>query len=105
MRGKPKQELGFPVRKPQLALQVAAATGVSKERAADIVAIMLEEITLALIQHDEVFIPGFGRFSKRYRPGRSGRDLRSGQAIEIPAHHAVCFRPASKLKNVVNGTD
>ncbi len=105
MRGKPKQELGSPVRKPQLALQVAAATGVSKERAADIVAIMLEEITLALIQHDEVFIPGFGRFSKRYRPGRSGRDLRSGQAIEIPAHHAVCFRPASKLKNVVNGTD
>ena len=105
MRAKPKQEIESPVRKPQLALQVAAVTGASKERAADIVAIVLEEITLGLTQHDEVFIPGFGRFSKRYRSVRSGRDLRSGQTIEIPAHHTVCFRPASKLKNVINGAN
>lgn len=105
MCAKPKKEIRSSVRKPQLAQRVAVATGVSKERAADIVAIVLEEITLGLTQHDEVFISGFGRFRKLYRPARSGRDLRSGQTIEISACHAVCFRPASKLKDVINGAD
>lgn len=90
------------LRKPQLAQQVAEVLGISKERAADVVAIVLEEISLGLAQHDEVFIAGFGRFSKRHRSARSGLDLRSGKSLEIAAHYVVSFRPASKLKQAIN---
>lgn len=90
------------LRKPQLAQQVAEVLGISKERAADVVAIVLEEISLGLAQHDDVFIAGFGRFCKRHRSARSGLDLRSGKPLEIPAHYVVSFRPASKLKQAIN---
>lgn len=97
-----RQDAPEALRKPQLAQQVAEVLGVSKERAADVVAIVLEEISLGLAQHDDVFIAGFGRFSKRHRKARSGQDLRSGKPLEIPAHHIVSFRPASKLKQALN---
>lgn len=58
---------------------------------------------LEIIQHElaggrQVQFKGFGTFSvKSYGP-RSGRNLRTGEAIVVPAREAVHFKASSVLK-------
>lgn len=59
-------------------------------------------ITDDLIAGNQVAIPGFGKFIVRDVPERNGRNPRTGEAIVIPAHKAVVFKPATALKNAVN---
>lgn len=90
-------------RKPDLDSAVADALGVSKELAGDIVACVLEEITLGVAQDSQVQILGFGSFVKRHRNARAGRNPRDGQVIDIAAHETVIFRAGTKLKLAVKG--
>jgi DNA-binding protein HU-beta len=46
--------------------------------------------------------PGFGTFSKRRRPERSGRNPRDGTPLTIPAQFTVTFLPGSELKSLLN---
>ena len=46
--------------------------------------------------------PGFGTFTKKYRKARQGRNPQTKQPITIPASHTVNFKPAPKLKDLVN---
>ena len=42
--------------------------------------------------------PGFGTFTKKERKARTGRDPRSGEAIEIPARATVGFAPGQEMR-------
>ncbi|MSP61090.1 MAG: HU family DNA-binding protein [Myxococcales bacterium] len=46
--------------------------------------------------------PGFGTFTKKRREGRTGRDPRSGEPIEIPARVTLAFAPGQGLKSQLN---
>ncbi|HEY4185199.1 MAG TPA: HU family DNA-binding protein [Polyangia bacterium] len=46
--------------------------------------------------------PGFGTFSKRRRPGRVVRDIRTGAPIEIPPQFTVTFSLGTELKSLMN---
>ena len=43
-------------------------------------------------------LTGFGSFTPRRRNARTGRNPRTGAALEIPAHTTVLFRPGKQLK-------
>lgn len=47
-----------------------------------------------------VSIPGFGKFTRRTRAARSGRNPRTGTAIEIPERTSVAFTPGRGLRNL-----
>jgi nucleoid DNA-binding protein len=46
--------------------------------------------------------PGFGTFSKRFRPGRVVRNPLNGTPIAIPPQFTVTFSPGSELKSLMN---
>jgi nucleoid DNA-binding protein len=50
-----------------------------------------------------VTISGFGVFETAQRGPRVGRNIHTGEVIEIPAGAAIKFRPAQRLKDAVQG--
>ncbi len=46
--------------------------------------------------------PGFGTFTKKRRPERSGRNPRTGEEIVIPESVTVAFQPGQELKAHLN---
>lgn len=89
------------MRKPDLAAAIAAQTGLSQSKANDVLSDILEEITTVLSRGESVSLIGFGTFETRQRAARSGKNPRTGEAIEIPASKTVGFKPGKALKDAV----
>ena len=70
-----------------------------------LVEVVLEEISAALASGHRVELRGFGAFSVRERKARSGRNPRTGEAVEIAAKSVPFFRPGKELRARVNGGD
>ncbi len=87
----------------QLSAKVAAQTGLSQSAAGEATKAVLEAIGAELIAGDRVSLAGFGTFEIRHRSARSGRNPQTGAELTVPARRAVAFRPATRLRDLVNG--
>ena len=90
------------MKKPELAAAIAEATDLSKEKGAEVLNVLLDEITNAVSQGESVALIGFGTFSQRTRNARTGRNPQTGKTIEIAASNSVGFKPGKALKDAVN---
>lgn len=91
------------MRKPELVNAVAAQTGLTKEKANEVISALTDQIREAMARKDEVSILGFGSFSVRQRSARSGRNPKTGATITIPASQTVGFKVGKALKDAVKG--
>ena len=90
------------MRKPELAAAIAEKADISKEKAADVLNVILDEITGAVGKGDSVTLIGFGTFEKRSRAARTGKNPQTGETIQIPASNTVAFKAGKALKDAVN---
>lgn len=90
------------MRKPELAAQIADSTDLSKDKAADVLNTILEQIAVAVSREDSVNLVGFGSFTPRSRAARKGKNPKTGAVIDIPASSTVAFKPGKALKDSVN---
>ena len=88
--------------KNDLVSAVAGKAGLSKADAAKAVDGMFESVSGALSSGDEVRIVGFGTFSVANRKATTGRNPRTGEAINIPASRQPKFKAGKGLKAAVN---
>lgn len=91
--------------KEQLVSRVAEQTGLSKQQTRDILDAMLETIQDALQTGSVVSLRGFGSFEVVTRPGRTGRNPKTGEELQIAAKNTVRFKASKTLKDLVKGTD
>ena len=56
----------------------------------------------ALSEGNEISLVGFGNFSVNHVPARTGRNPKTGEAIEISTRNQVKFKVGKKLKDAVN---
>ena len=63
---------------------------------------MFDAISGALSSGGDVRIVGFGTFSVVNRKATTGRNPRTGQAIQIPASKQPKFKAGKGLKDAVN---
>ncbi len=89
--------------KNDLIAAVAEKAGVTKTDASKTVDALFDAVTGALKEDEDVRIVGFGTFATAQRKASTGRNPRTGQAIEIPASRQPKFRPGAALKEKVNG--
>jgi DNA-binding protein HU-beta len=94
---------GYAVNKNDLVAKVAGHSGLSKQDATKAVDSVLECITDALKDGDEVRLVGFGTFAVTEREATTGRNPRTGESIDIPASKSPKFRPGKQLKDTLNG--
>ena len=68
----------------------------------NIVSAILEEITAALSRGDRVELRGFGAFSVKHREARTGRNPRTGEAVEIEEKRTPFFKAGKDLRERLN---
>jgi DNA-binding protein HU-beta len=93
---------GHLVNKAQLIDSIADGTGISKAVAEKMLDVTIETITRTLKEGDSITIVGFGTFKVSDRAARSGRNPRTGEAIDIQAAKVPKFSAGKALKDAIN---
>ena len=88
--------------KRELVEAVAGGTGMSRSAVAEALDAVLEAVAASLAAGEAVSVPGFGTFEVRERGARTGRNPRTGEAIEIAASRAPAFRAGKALRDRLN---
>ena len=68
-----------------------------------IVNTIFDEITRAMAEGDRVELRGFGAFSVKKRDGRTGRNPRTGEAVDVDQKHVPFFKTGKLLRDRLNG--
>ena len=88
--------------KNDLISAVADSSGLSKSDAGKAVDGVFNSITNELQGRGEVRVVGFGTFSTAQRKATTGRNPRTGEAIQISASTQPKFKAGKGLKDAVN---
>lgn len=88
--------------KNDLISSVAADSGLSKADATKAVDAVFDSIEKSLKSGNEVRLVGFGTFSVADRKASTGRNPRTGEAIQIKASKQPKFKAGKGLKDAVN---
>lgn len=70
-----------------------------------IVNTVFEEIIEAMARGDRVELRGFGAFSVKRRDARTGRNPRTGDAVDVEEKHVPFFKTGKLLRDRLNGTE
>jgi DNA-binding protein HU-beta len=88
--------------KNDLIANVAESADLSKADAGAAVDAVLQAVTDGLAGGGEIRLVGFGTFSVANRAATTGRNPRTGEAIQIPASKQPKFKAGKALKEAVN---
>lgn len=80
---------------------VAESADISKAAAGRAVDAVIDSIAGTLKNGDQVSLVGFGTFLVRDRAARTGRNPRTGEAIEIAASKVPAFKAGKALKDAL----
>ena len=84
--------------KTELIDSAASKAGLPRQSVEEIVNEVFNGIVAALKNGDKVNISGFGSFSISQRKARTGRNPKTGEAIQIAASRAAKFKAGKGLK-------
>ena len=76
--------------------------GLSVREVEKIVSVFFDEIVSRLTEDGRVELRGFGAFSTRARDGRTGRNPRTGETVEVAAKRVPYFKPGKEMRARLN---
>ena len=88
--------------KTELVAVVAEKTGMTKKDAEVALNAVVAAIADAVAAGEKVQVSGFGSFDVKARDARTGRNPKTGEAVEIAASKRVVFSAAQALKDKIN---
>ncbi|WP_333668038.1 integration host factor subunit alpha [Parvibaculum sp.] len=94
--------MGETVTRAHLSEAVYQEVGLSRNESAELVELVLAEISDSLVQGDTVKLSSFGSFSVRKKGGRMGRNPKTGEEVPIKPRRVLVFRPSHVLKERIN---
>jgi integration host factor subunit beta len=68
----------------------------------NIVNAVLDEVSKALADGNRVELRGFGAFSVKHRPARSGRNPRTGESVAVEEKWVPFFKTGKELRERLN---
>ena len=81
---------------------IATKHSITQKEAGNMIDMFTSSVMSALGEGKEVSLVGFGSFSVADVPTRTGRNPRTGEALEIKAYKQPRFKVGQKLKDAVN---
>lgn len=69
-----------------------------------VVSVIFDQMTEALVDGGRVELRGFGAFSVRARPARSGRNPRTGETVQVRAKAVPFFKSGKDLRERLNAS-
>lgn len=88
--------------KGDLIQKIAEDANLTKAQATEALNTVIGCINDTLKDGDKVSLIGFGTFSVNRRDARTGRNPKTGEAIQIPAKNVVKFKPGKELTQNMN---
>ncbi len=85
----------------ELILKTAQISGVSKKDVEHLLKTAGDVIGAALVEEGEAVLPGLGKLVTQMQAARTGKNPKTGEALQIPARKAVKFKVAKALKDAV----
>ena len=73
---------------------------VSKPTALQVVDLLTDRMKKALLEGDRIEIRGFGVFEPRPRKRGLGRNIKTGESVEIPKGRSIRFKPGKDLRDI-----
>jgi len=83
--------------KAELVAFIAKKTGMTKQKAREVVDALVEALQEVFRKEESLRIPGLGTFKVTTKSKRKGRNPRTGEEIEIPARKVLSFKPSKEL--------
>ena len=90
------------ITRAQLAEAVYSEVGLSRNDSAQLVDVILDEISQALIKDEMVKLSSFGSFQVRAKGKRIGRNPKTGEEVPILPRRVLVFRASHVLKDKIN---
>ena len=90
------------ITRAQLSEAVYQEVGLSRNESADLLELVLNEISGALARGEAVKISSFGSFSVRSKGQRVGRNPKTGEEVPILPRKVLVFRPSQLLRSRIN---
>lgn len=89
--------------KSELVISVSESTGnLTRKHAELVVNTIFDSMRDALVDGDRIEIRGFGSFQVRDRASRTGRNPKTGAAVEIESKRVPFFKVGKELRDRVN---
>lgn len=88
--------------KSELVDSIASISGLTKDQSTKALNAFIESVQGALQRGDDVSLVGFGTFSVKERKERTGRNPKTGEALQIAASKVPSFKAGKGLKDAVN---
>ena len=90
------------ITRADLSQAVYEEVGLSRNESANLVEMVLEEISDALVRGEMVKISSFGSFAVRSKNERIGRNPKTGEEVPILPRRVLSFRASHVLKDRIN---
>jgi len=88
--------------KSDLIAALAARTSITASQAERVVNAIFESMTDALVGGEGIETRGFGTFTVRLYDGYTGRNPRTGEAVEVKPKKLPFFKVGKELKEMVD---
>ena len=89
----------------QLSESIYQEVGLSRNESAELLEMILDEVSSALVRGETVKISSFGSFSVRQKGERVGRNPKTGEEVPILPRKVLVFRPSQLLKARIGGEE
>jgi integration host factor subunit alpha len=96
---------GRTVTRADLCEAVYQRLGLSRAESADLVEVVLKEMSDCLERGEAVKLSSFGTFLVREKGERIGRNPKTGVEVPITSRRVLTFKPSNVLKARINGHD
>ena len=83
--------------KADIVNEIAKSTGVEKVLVQTIVEAFMDNVRNSLIENNNVYLRGFGRFIIKKRAQKVARNISKNTTITIPEHNIPAFKPAKSF--------
>lgn len=93
---------GKTITRADLCEAVYQKVGLSRTESADLVEMVLGEISDCLVEGESVKLSSFGTFLVRSKGERIGRNPKTGEEVPISPRRVMVFKPSNVLKQKIN---
>jgi len=84
--------------KADISHKLTSVVDLKQQHARELVDCFFEEVRTILESGHPVKLSGFGNFDLRDKPGRPGRNPKTGEEVHISSRRVVTFKAGQKLK-------
>ncbi len=93
---------GKTVTRADLCEAVYRKVGLSRTESAQLVEVVLDEISDCIVRGEPVKLSSFGSFIVRSKSERIGRNPKTGEEVPISPRRVMVFKPSNVLKDRIN---